>query len=485
MATVSAVSMLMMPFGTRAGLNDIFKGWAWTPNVGWISMNSSNTNAANGYGVNTDDARNVRGWAWSSNLGWICFGDSCQGSPPGGGPSWAQIDNAADPQLHGWARIYSFYVLDPASVEGWISLNCSSYGSYPARDVCTAAPYRVYIEISSGLLRGYGWSCTTSDGTSSCTSDKYSGGLGWISFNSAYTPPPNQLPNPFGGVPWVQVLYGDLYSKGNVSTPSPFTEQFARVNAYYCIDTGIGATVTHFAQGANCATGSVQTNINIPKQSSKYSNALGRIKLRGYDDQLVPLDLTGLAAGKYGPWQQVNDLNSIPAVLGGKIYDTVSSGDWTLDARTVNNGFGTGSSANGSGLLIVRGNLNITGDIAYQSGSITKLQYLASLGILVLDDGTGTKGNVNISTSEGSPTANISANIFAEGKVSTGTTGDPTTDKALTINGVVVAKQFNFQRVFPGTITTPSEKIVYDGRIVANTPPGMSDFIASLPAISY
>ncbi len=484
-AFISIFSVIVLPFGARAGVNDIFKGWSWTPNTGWISMNSTNTNSSVSYGVTADDSGNVRGWAWSNNLGWICFGDSCPGTPPGGGTSWASISTGAEPELYGWARIYAFYTLNPGSPEGWISLNCASLAGHPARNVCSTSDYGVGMEVSTGLLHGYAWSCMTSDGNT-CEESNYAGGLGWVRFDATYTPPPNLLPGTFGGVPWVQVLYGDLYSKGNVSTPSPFTEQFAQVNATYCIDTGIGATVQHFTQGSNCATGSVITDIDLPDKNSNYSNTLGRIHLRGYNDELEPADLAGLAAGKYGAWQQVNNLNAaIPAVLGGKIYDTVTYGNWTMNARTVNNGYGTGSSSNGSGLIIVRGNLTITGDIAYQTGTISKLQYLASLGIIVLDDGSGTMGNVTITTSAGTPTQNVSANIYAEGTISTGTTGDPTTDKPITINGVVVARKFNFQRVFPGGVNSPSERVVYDGRIVANTPPGLGDFVSSLPVVSY
>jgi len=222
-------------------------------------------------------------------------------------------------------------------------------------------------------------------------------------------------------------------------------------------------------------------NINLPKQSSYYSNALGRIRLRGYDKLLQPSDLTGLQAGKYGPWAQVTNLTTqIPDTtgLGGKIYDTISYGTWTMSAHDFYNAASGGS---GAGLIIVRGNLNITGDITYHTGSIANLRQLASLGILVLDNGSGTMGNITVSSSVGT----ISANIYAEGVISTGTNGDPTTEVPLRINGVAVAKQFNFQRVFPGSVTTPAEKIVYDGRIVANTPPGLSDFAGSLPAVSY
>jgi hypothetical protein len=253
------------------------------------------------------------------------------------------------------------------------------------------------------------------------------------------------------------------------------------VNAYYCLDKGIGASVQHFTQGdsSRCATGTVSANINAPKVGTNYSNALGRVKLRGYSAALAPLSIINLAAGKYGPWSHVANLDAdIPAILGNKIYDTVSSGDWIMAAKIFNNAVGSG---NGAGLIIVRGNLTITGNILYQNASITKLPQLASLGILVLDDGSGTKGNVTIAPG----VTTVSANIYAEGTIATGSTGDPTIDQPLAINGVVVAEKFNFQRQYPGGVDKPSEKITYDGRIVANTPPGLGDFTASLPIISY
>ena len=128
------IVLLAIPFQTSAGTNDVFKGWSWTPNIGWISMNSTNCSAsvpgcggtaANSYGVTLDDSRNLTGWAWSSNLGWICFGSTCLGTAPDGGSSWALMDNdPSTPQVYGWARIYSEYLLNPGGSNGWISLNC-------------------------------------------------------------------------------------------------------------------------------------------------------------------------------------------------------------------------------------------------------------------------------------------------------------------------------------------------------------------------
>ncbi len=50
----------------------------------------------------------------------------------------------------------------------------------------------------------------------------------------------------------------------------------------------------------------------------------------------------------------------------------------------------------------------------------------------------------------------------------------------LKVNGLMVAKGFNFDRKYTRDLA-PSERIVYDGRVLANTPPGLSDFTKTLP----
>jgi hypothetical protein len=473
-------ALALPPAASRASISDIFKGWGWNSvNTGWISLNATNTNnTAHDFGVTFDEAKNITGYAWSDHLGWICFGSTCLGDPPGAPTTgWATYDNSVSPpQLRGWARVYSLYTLTPSGQEGWISLNCSN------SSVCGTSNYNVNVDVSNGQLHGYGWNCTTVSGSGSCDGANYSGGLGWVRFDPIYTPSNPGDQKSFIGVPWLQVLYGDLYSKGNINTPSPFTTVYNKANASFCVDKGTSATIQHFqGTSTSCASGSLSIDINAPKSGSNYSNVLGRIKLRGYNDNLTltSAQRTVLQSGKYGPWTQVGDLaGSIPAILGGGIYDTYTAGTWTMSARTFNNALGSNS---GAGLIIVRGNLNITGDIAYQGTTITNLKQLASVGILVLDDGSGTMGNINIDPAVRS----IVGNIYAEGAISTGTTGNSLTEKPLTVNGVVVAKKFNLQRQYPGDNSTPSEQILYDGRIVANTPPGLNNFAASLPVVGY
>jgi hypothetical protein len=50
----------------------------------------------------------------------------------------------------------------------------------------------------------------------------------------------------------------------------------------------------------------------------------------------------------------------------------------------------------------------------------------------------------------------------------------------LQVSGLFVAKGYSFDRKYSKDLA-PSEQIVYDGRVVANTPPGLSDFTKALP----
>jgi hypothetical protein len=516
---VVAVAMLAVPFGTRAGTTDIFKGWAWSSAIGWISMNSSNCSAATcsgavaaySYGVTIDASRNLTGYAWSPNVGWMCFGSTCGAvTAPDGASSWAALgSDQYTPQVYGWARALSY----ATGNDGWISFNCQSDGVHAVRNTCAAHSYYVYTTLNTigtpnydGQFQGYAFNCSGVSNGTQCTAANYASGFGWIHFSPNYAQTGVPTNGTYGGVPWVQVLYGDLYSKGRISTPSPFTTTFAQTNATYCIDSGLGASgITNFTNDlSKCSSGTLSPNISLPKKGSNYSNTLGRIKLRGYTtytangdptkNGLFPINYDTSASSplvlqKYGPWGNITNANisNLPAppflttdgALGGAVYDTVThSGAWVMGATTFKNATGTGS---GAGLLIVRGNLEISGNVVYGGGTITNLKQLASLGILVLDDGAGHPGNITIDSN----VTEIDANIYAEGEISTGTTNDPKTEAALKINGVVVAKQFNFQRNYQGGANQPSEQIVNDGRIVVNTPPGMNDFIASLPAVSY
>jgi hypothetical protein len=124
-------------------------GWAWSSNIGWISLNSGNPEASSGspYGL-TVVGDGIYGYAWSSNIGYIYFGgsDSSVGrininERPD--RTWAELTNTeksgdvSTSTVSGWARACSVFVtgcsgpLRPSHEnggwDGWISLSGSNY----------------------------------------------------------------------------------------------------------------------------------------------------------------------------------------------------------------------------------------------------------------------------------------------------------------------------------------------------------------------
>jgi hypothetical protein len=116
-------------------------GFAWSSNVGWISLNCKNDSncATSDYRVTINADRTITGWGWSSNVGWIKFG-GLSAFPVGGGT----IANNAEvtgtyPNLtwRGWARACSATAdgrcgtmtmgTNTGSWDGWISLRGTNY----------------------------------------------------------------------------------------------------------------------------------------------------------------------------------------------------------------------------------------------------------------------------------------------------------------------------------------------------------------------
>jgi len=88
-------------------------GYAWSSNVGWISMNCSNTGTCltSKYGVTLDEETgDLTGEAWSSNVGWLQFGGYNTTDFPVDSSTQsinANIDTD-NGSMNGWARFLGF-----------------------------------------------------------------------------------------------------------------------------------------------------------------------------------------------------------------------------------------------------------------------------------------------------------------------------------------------------------------------------------------
>lgn len=475
----------------KAGEGDNVFGWAWSENFGWFSANCSNLGTCPGpglpinYGLNIDAAGAITGYLWAEHIGWVKFGGT---GAPGGQEAfydkntgkvtgWAKILTLGD---DGWLKLRGSSVgvgsgpyrkcaackdvLDEEGVptgevicnicfkselyggSGNICSNCSgcTRGAENTCNTCTDCDaYGVAIDGETGRVLGWAWNGNVDPAV----------GVGWMNFS----------PTPGGLIlasPWLETKYGEIYARKEVRSPSAFVEILNKYNATYCILTN--GTITHFRSEKPEPTGCAIEGFEIfdyPKTSNLYTNIFAKI------------DLDGILAGKYGEVVNINNESEIPNLLGGKIY--YHNGDLTINAKMFSNGVG---SQKGNGLIVVKGNLTINGNITYQGGSVINLKNLASVGWLVLDDGSGTKGNVTVNPG----VENFVGAFYVESELSTGTTGDWRTDKPLTVRGLILAKKFKFQRAWQSA-QRGSEQVIYDGRVLANTPPGMIDLVKALP----
>jgi len=267
-----------------------------------------------------------------------------------------------------------------------------------------------------------------------------------------------QIADPLCVPAWLEAKFGNVYAQQGIAGSAAKASQ-----STYCLTSQ--GSITGFSSGSGCTeTGAV--SLTLPKGSTQYAGSLGSI------------DINGILSGRYG---QVVDLApgnitaALPANLAGKVYRV--NGDATLGAKTFLNG--VASTERGNGLLIVEGNLTITGAgtvLDYTAlSNIVAMRNLASFGVIVKKKSAGGGGNINISPG----VTKVVGAYFAENSINTGTTGG--VDQPLKVYGLMAAYRINLERNYRSS-TEAAEEVVFDGRAVANPPPGMGDVAKSLPS---
>ncbi|HEY4510677.1 MAG TPA: hypothetical protein VJJ73_02475 [Candidatus Paceibacterota bacterium] len=162
---VFILAVLLSTGAAEAGNSVSLNGWAWSPNIGWISFNCANESKCptSDYVVNWDDeSGNLSGYAWSGNVGWISFENTdVQGCP--NSPCGPKLDKNTG-IMSGWARALA----NGGGWDGWVNLNC---GNVPG--LCAASDYKGQIvpAPASGGVDFKNWIFGRGDV------------LGWISFN--------------------------------------------------------------------------------------------------------------------------------------------------------------------------------------------------------------------------------------------------------------------------------------------------------------
>lgn len=295
-------------------------------------------------------------------------------------------------------------------------------------------------------------------------------GLGWIAFNT----------NQINDAAYIDVGQGSILSGGSIYSPAaPPTNRY---NAAYIIEAS-GDIINWYSQNyLRFSRGS-----QLPKflqeigTSDVYKNVLGKLDYKGL---ITDADPAAAKINKYG--STLEDSVSVPianvfnAPLADKTFyyntsQTIAAGA----AMTIPVGVSGGS---GAGVIVVDGDLTIARDIDYSALPIGKLRELPSVvwiirGDLIIDPLVTKIAGTFIVLGDGNP---AKCAELTEAGAGCGRFGTGTGAVQLVIKGAVLAKQFNFERTF-STGGEPSEKFSPDGRLQANTPSGLKDFVKSVP----
>ena len=351
-------------------------------------------------------------------------------------------------------------------VEGTYRIVCNPDNGANGRcDSCEQ--YGINRNLADGRLLGWAWN-GASDGAT---------GAGWLHFNTEFG-------NSYIVFPWLQTVYGSIYTPNLVRQKAGVEGR----NATYCI---FAQDINVNIKAQNCeniASGLVTgVDTGFPEDIAGrgvYRNALGKIDIEGLTRK------TSGARNKYG--HLVNDLPAgswtgpSDGILKGEVYHF--TGDLQIPVSGLT--FLNGANQAGNGIIIVDGDLTINGEINYGAGVPAKLKELASAAWIVKGD---VKVDSNIekvagafivlgsgSTCQVDPTSNVDYPKYLANKCGVFFSGE--SDKSFTALGLIIAKAFDFSRTF-AEILQGSERIIYDGRLSANPPPGLVGFVEGLPII--
>ena len=428
---------------------------------------------------------------WHDNLGWICLGKTCSTAqalancgaditPPGGNLDvvfTGSGDANGWAELSGWGKICAW---GDAGNSSWISFNCSNTSA------CGSGDYGVYVNLNNYTMgaplsedlsnRGFAWNGY------SIGSEKY--GVGSIQFSPDIS---------VAHVVHFATENGDVYASQNIFPKVGLNSAISGdYNSMYLILADGSVTNFTSSEGRIVDYFGVERDYKSPLVSESYIrddvNFGGILKedIPGteeiYYNQLGFLDVGGIEAEEFATVDSSTLTESwsggdLPA--DGLVY--LRDGNLTIEGLVtarIASGGDTGDST-----ILVKGDVVIEENIVYESGIVDELSHLPSFAVIVLGD---VRIEPNVTELAGNwfvlGDGTACPDDFSEASAGCGrfSTGDSSSNK-LVVNGMVMAKQFHFGRTYTDVLNTPAELFSFDGRIIANPPPGFSDFASDFP----
>ncbi len=297
------------------------------------------------------------------------------------------------------------------------------------------------------------------------------------------------LVNSCSGQAYVSVDQGSIYSRENIR--AKYAPPAGAFNARYLVlgggtSGGGERQIDNFVAGpAPSGLQAVNPNfgsLTYPSGGDTGKPEVGSFDYYGLTHTIAGDEIKNSGTNLYGHGVEVIKGNKVTSQeldtparnpLRGRVYRF--TGNLTVDRELVFQNAAAGE--RGSGLVIVDGDLTIENNMSYApTGGGTSARGLASVGWLV-------RGNLIVR-------GQVERVVGAYYVSGTGTGGGSFTVEPgslqLTIYGALIARRFDFGRTYyasPGPTGTEgaAERVVADGRVLINTPPGFSDILRALP----
>lgn len=170
-AETKTIGIGTRPDETLPPMVDFLHGWAFSENIGWISINVFTGGGEQNYGVKVDSSGNLTGFGWNrgtdllvGGLGWLKFDPS---GPYPSSPSYSAKYDRTTKKITGWARFCSGTVNNDCTsttrsdFDGWVLLGPINING---------TDYGVRVDTSVYPAELYGWAYGSEP-------------IGWISFN--------------------------------------------------------------------------------------------------------------------------------------------------------------------------------------------------------------------------------------------------------------------------------------------------------------
>ncbi len=180
------IFLLMAASAAMASESQNVRGWAYSDNLGWISLNhtidKNATDTDYGVNINRQGYIDVSSYAYLGQLGntgaseWITFDPDVAGSPPSDAIGGGYLARARDGKLSGWARAISACPWDAENKK------CTGAGAAPGSE------WDGWIKLSGKAQNGDDYGVELADGSSEDVKIfkgwAWAGDYGgWISFN--------------------------------------------------------------------------------------------------------------------------------------------------------------------------------------------------------------------------------------------------------------------------------------------------------------